>query len=501
MQFIINQAITLFVSVALLSSNIDASGGIRGGGRRFLQLSTTSRTTGELKGDFCGSERDKCNIDGEVKTNGQIRYGHTGSNQYSNWRDITDDKPFTCYGNWKNDHTGFGMDPKQNSRKNCYWRENPSEEETRADESIKKCANDGTNCSCVGGQARYGYNGWKDKAGERWTNWIDVQVGAPGVFDNGSINCVKSSFGNFDPAKGRDKVCECRDIPTENIIFDNYDGFWEKSCENCNNFNYKEKFTFTEGTEDSVSEAFMEGWSLSIAGTIGFEPNPATGGPSGSVTVSNTIQESYQRETTRIITNSREQSTETSCSVTACDNGTLFRWMIEGQDIKGRAAQVATCYFVCIPHEDQQSKQLEPVCPLSVCNFVENCQCALEPWLSEEAREAGEDEKLCTAAPTSAPTKAPTSAPTKAPTSAPTKVQIENPDVVVIPADKLVLSCINVKRSDGADGASCDRYGGWCPFLSTESNSNNGEEEKCYCGLSHEDAKQNTIPCNYHLLN
>merc|ERR1719506_2119125 len=41
---------------------------------------------------------------------------------------------------------------------------------------------------------------------------------------------------------------------------------------------------------------------------------------------------------------------------------------------------------------------------------------------------------------------------------------------------------------------SCGRYGGCCPFF-TETNSNIGEDEKCYCGLSHEDAKQNKIPC------
>ena len=485
MQFIVNQAITLFVSVALLSSSIDASGGIRGGGGgRFL--STTSRTTGELKGFFCGSEGQQCAINGKVKTNGQIRFGHAGSNQYSNWKDITDDKPFTCQRHWKSDHVGFGMDPKPKVKKNCYWRENPSDKEVRADESIKKCANDGTNCACVGRQARFGQYANGNKAGDRWTNWIDVQVGAPGVFDNGSINCVQSSFGGFDPAKGVTKVCECRDIPSDSFTFDNYLGRWEKSCENCNNFNYKEKFTYTEGTEDSVSEAFMEGMSLSVAATVGFVPNPATGGPSSSVTVSNTIQESYQRTTTQIITNSREQSTETSCAVTSCENGTLFRWMIEGYTIKGTSALVATCNFVCIPHEDQQSKKLAPVCPPSKCNFYENCQCALEPWLSEEAREAGENEKLCTTAPTSAPTKAPTSAPTKAP--------VENPDVVVITDDKLVVSCAGAKCSDGSDGASCGRYGGCCPFL-TETNSNIGEDEKCYCGLSHEDAKQNKIPC------
>merc|ERR1711865_581939 len=497
MQFIINQAIILFVSVALLSSSIDASGGIRGGGGRFL---STSVTTNVLEGEYCGSEGQQCAIDGKVKTNGQIRYGHSGSNAYSNWKDIPGNKPFWCQYKYRNDNVGFGMDPKKGSGKECYWRENPSEAEKKANESIKVCAGSGSSCACVGGQARYG----KDPDG-RWTNWIDVRPGAPGVSDNGSINCVKSSFGNFDPAKGVTKECQCRDIPTlniptESVTFDNYDGFWEKSCENCNSFDYKETFTFTEGTEDSVSEAFMEGMSLSLAATIGFEPNEVTGGPSGSVTVSTEIQESYQRETTRIITNSREQSTETSCAVTSCEDGTLFRWMIEGQDIKGRAAQVATCYFVCIPHEDQQSKQLKPVSPLSVCNLFENCLCALAPWLSEEARDAGYDEKLCTAAPTSAPTKAPTSAPTKAPTSAPTKAPVENPDVVVIPDDKVVVSCTDVKCSDGSDGASCGQHGGCCPFL-TASNSNNVEDEKCYCGLSYEDAEQNNNPCNYHLLN
>jgi len=381
------------------------------------------------------------------------------------------------------------MDPKPKVKKNCYWRENPSEAENKANESIKRCANDGSSCACVGGQARFGNN----QVG--YTNWIDVQPGGPGVFDNGSINCVKSAFGNFDPAKGHRKYCECRDIPKDIVTFENYDGFWEKSCENCNSFNYKEKFTFTEGTQDSVSEAFMNGWSTTTGATVGY----SSGGAEGSATVSSTIQESYQRTTTAIISNSREQSTETSCAVTSCDNGTLFRWMIEGQDSKGAAALVATCNFVCIPHEDQQSKRLKPVSPLSVCNLYENCQCALAPWLSEEAREAGYDEKLCTAAPTSAPTKAPTSAPTKTSTPAPTKAPVESPDVVVIPDDKIVVSCTDVKCSDGSDGASCGQHGGCCPFL-TASNSNNVEDEKCYCGLSYEDAKQNNNPCNYHLL-
>jgi len=46
-----------------------------------------------------------------------------------------------------------------------------------------------------------------------------------------------------------------------------------------------------------------------------------------------------------------------------------------------------------------------------------------------------------------------------------------------------------------------DTVDGVCSFLSTESNSNNGADKNCYCGLSHEEAKQNNIPCNYHLLN
>jgi len=45
-----------------------------------------------------------------------------------------------------------------------------------------------------------------------------------------------------------------------------------------------------------------------------------------------------------------------------------------------------------------------------------------------------------------------------------------------------------------------DTVDGVCSFLSTESNSNNGAEETCYCGLSREDAKENNIPCNNMLV-
>jgi hypothetical protein len=35
--------------------------------------------------------------------------------------------------------------------------------------------------------------------------------------------------------------------------------------------------------------------------------------------------------------------------------------------------------------------------------LFENCQCCLEPWLSEEQRENGENKYLCTDEPTPAP--------------------------------------------------------------------------------------------------
>lgn len=217
MKFIIKQAITLVVSVALLSSSIAASGAIRGGGGGGGRvLSTTSVTTGERAGEFCATQHSQqCTVDGKVKTNGQIRYGHSATNQYSNWKNIPGNKPFTCQGKWKNDNAGFGMDPKLNVGKNCYWREKPSDIETTANTFINECATDGNSCACVGGQARYGQYANGNKAGDRWTNWIDVRAGAPGVFDDGSINCVKSSFGGFDPAKDIKKVCECRQTPKE----------------------------------------------------------------------------------------------------------------------------------------------------------------------------------------------------------------------------------------------------------------------------------------------
>ena len=115
-----------------------------------------------------------------------------------------------------------------------------------------------------------------------------------------------------------------------------------------------------------------------------------------------------------------------------------------------------------------------------------------------------------TIAPSASPTNTSTNAPTSnqqqpepetsSPTSKPTNAPVENPDVVGIPAGKIFLSCTNIKCGDGSDGASCTRYGGCCPFLSIESNSNSGADETCYCGLSHEDAKQNSIPCNNFLL-
>jgi len=212
MQFIIKQAITLVVSVALLSSSIVASGAIRGGGGGGRVLSTESVTTGERKGEYCarGDAGQQCTVDGKVKTNGQIRYGHSATNRFSNWKDIPGNKPFTCQSKYRNDNVGFAMDPAYKEQKNCYWREKPSDIETTADTFIKECARD-VSCACAGGQARYG----NFASGDRWTNWIDVQAEAPGVSDDGSINCVKSSFGGFDPAEGVNKVCECRQTPKE----------------------------------------------------------------------------------------------------------------------------------------------------------------------------------------------------------------------------------------------------------------------------------------------
>merc|ERR1711865_176287 len=89
---------------------------------------------------------------------------------------------------------------------------------------------------------------------------------------------------------------------------------------------------------------------------------------------------------------------------------------------------------------------------------------------------------------------------TSKPTSKPTNAPVENPDVGEIPASKIFLSCNNIQCSDGSDGASCNRFGGCCPFPFYESNKNNGAEETCYCGLSREDAKENNIPCNNMLV-
>lgn len=113
-------------------------------------------------------------------------------------------------------------------------------------------------------------------------------------------------------------------------------------------------------------------------------------------------------------------------------------------------------------------------------------------------------------APSASPTNTSTNAPTSTqqqpepetppPTSKPTNAPVENPDNGEIPASKIFLSCNNIQCSDGSDGASCNRFGGCCPFPFYESNSNNGAEETCYCGLSREDAKENKISCNNMLV-
>merc|ERR1711865_709886 len=107
------------------------------------------------------------------------------------------------------------------------------------------------------------------------------------------------------------------------------------------------------------------------------------------------------------------------------------------------------------------------------------------------------------ASPTNAPSvtqQQPEPDTTSKPTSKPTNAPVENPDAGEIPASKIFLSCNNIQCSDGSDGASCNRFGGCCPFPFYESNKNNGAEETCYCGLSREDAKENNIPCNNMLV-
>jgi hypothetical protein len=112
--------------------------------------------------------------------------------------------------------------------------------------------------------------------------------------------------------------------------------------------------------------------------------------------------------------------------------------------------------------------------------------------------------------PSAPPSRRPTNAPTStqqqpepetpSPTSKPTNAPVENPDNGEIPASKIFLSCNTIQCSDGSDGASCNRFGGCCPFPFYESNSNNGAEETCYCGLSRKDAKENNIPCKNMLV-
>ena len=65
---------------------------------------------------------------------------------------------------------------------------------------------------------------------------------------------------------------------------------------------------------------------------------------------------------------------------------------------------------------------------------------------------------------------------------------------------KHVVSCAGTKCSDGSDGAACGPFSGCCPFLDGN-NFHFGAYEKCFCGISREDANQNKIPCPVFNLN
>jgi len=339
-----------------------------------------STTSGVTIGEYCAAESKICTIGGELggepRTNGQIRYGDSETNRFSNWRTITSKNGFTCSLFWANDNHGFGMDPYHNKQKACQWRKRPSKFERKADKHKKLCGVEGVSCHCPGGQqARYGYDGGEGAIGERWTNWIDVED---------YFTCNWDSFGGFDPARSRHKVCECRPIPNSISMFQKFQGKWVEQAYAFSEFKQTTTFTYEEGVSDTVAKAFTR--DLTISSTVGYEYN--YGGGTGSASVTTSISKSYEEATSQTFNTIQGMETSKECSA-ACKGGILYQWMIEGKDKFDKVGGLATCKFVCVPLQLDGSRR-EPSCPQKACNLP-NCSCCTMKWTKKK----GVDQKLC----------------------------------------------------------------------------------------------------------
>mmetsp|Transcript_53667 Transcript_53667/g.61961 ORF Transcript_53667/g.61961 Transcript_53667/m.61961 type:complete len:581 (-) Transcript_53667:179-1921(-) len=347
--------------------------------------SELSTTTGEMSGDYCAAENEICVIGGDTMKKGQIRYGDSATNRFSNWKDITSEDGFFCSNRWVNDNYGFGMDPYNDQVKNCYWREGPSDFEKEADTKKKLCGKHGSSCHCPGGkQARYGYDGGGGIIGERWTNWIDIEE---------TFNCNWDSFGGFDPARSGHKVCECRPIPTPPTItkiVEEYKGRWIEAGVGLKDFSVKASVTYENGFSKTVGEVFAEDYSVSATVTVGYE-TPA-GGASGSVSVTAAMSKSYEQSTSQTISRVDSKTNEVSCGPEACDGGTLYQWEVRAFDQFSKVAgTVRTCTFVCVPHKPGVGSKVFPSCPDQACNYLEKCTCCADKWPNDTVV----DQKLC----------------------------------------------------------------------------------------------------------
>jgi len=318
-----------------------------------------STTTGVMNGVYCASENEICKIprDGKTMTNGQIRYGDSKSNRYSNWRNISYDYRFIC------SYRNFGMDPYHDHNKKCEWRKGPELSEKKADNKKIVCGTEGVSCQCPGGQqARYGL-------GVRWTNWIDVEE---------HFTCNWGTFGGFDPARGHHKVCECRPIPNSISMFPTFQGKWVEQAYATSEFKQTTTFTYEEGVSDTVTKSFTR--DLTISSTVEFEYG------AGSASVTTSISNSYEEETSQTFNTITGTESGTECSA-PCDDGVLFQWVIEGRDISNKVGGLATCKFVCVPHQDSRPY---PSCPQKACRLP-NCSCCTMKWTDQK----GVDQKLC----------------------------------------------------------------------------------------------------------
>jgi len=341
-------------------------------------------STGETIGEYCASDEEICEIDGEIKTDGQIRIGDEESNRFSFWRNITSENGFAC----RIDVYGFGMDPYKDRPRTCQWREGPSASEKKADEAKKRCGTDGNSCSCPMGQARYGYNGGEDAIGERWTNWIDVEDTVMCAWghddDNGGFH--------FDPAHERNKECQCRPTPppplTPSQIIKEYQGRWVEIGYGLKQFSVTAGVTVEEGVSETIGEVFAEGYGLSTTVTVGYE---SSFGASASVSVTAEMSRSYEQSTSYTIHSVDSRTNEVLWDAEVCA-GVIYQWEVRAFDRFSKvAASVATAKFVCVPFKPGVGSKVFPSCPETACNFLENCTCCAVEWSDD----TDVDQKLC----------------------------------------------------------------------------------------------------------